>query len=97
MTKVFVVQDSPGKNLLPARDHGEMEVILSGNESIPQSVRRLTEALTNFKEGDSLLLVGNPMHIGIATHIVATMTNGKFAVLIWDRHGYKYVREEITL
>lgn len=95
MNTVFVISAVNGKNLLPAKEFGELHVILHGRESNETAYSKLDSALSTMKATDFLLLIGHPIHIGMATHFVLTeLTNPQF--LVWDRENYNYRIERIT-
>ena len=55
-SKVYVIQDSPGKNLEPAKEFGEITVMLTGREtSFTESREKLNGFLNNFTEHASCL------------------------------------------
>ena len=91
---VYIVQDSPGKNLLPAKEFGELFILLTGNETTTQAIEKLKTKLNLFGPNDCLLLIGNPLYIGIATHI-ALQKSPQLNVLLWDRDHYRYNKETI--
>ncbi len=51
----------------------------------------------DFKEGDHLLLTGDPALIGVACSIVSDITNGKYNLLKWDKQERKYYPISINL
>lgn len=94
MRTVFVIQHVEGKNLAPARDYGEIQIILSGKESARVATEKLTEVFKRMRPDDYVLLIGHPLNIAIAGHIVFT----KHAVvnfLVWDRDHYRYNCEPV--
>ena len=93
---VFVIEDARGKNLLPAMEHGELRVILSGKEEPWQAMEKLREGLSRMTSDDSLLLIGNPLHIAIASHVAFTRLGGKVRFLTWDRNRYAYNITEVS-
>ena len=95
MSKVYVIQDSPGKNLEPAKEYGEMIVMLTGNESISDARQKLRKYLGDFTTRDHLLLIGNPKHIAMAS-IIASFAEDTISFLIWDREHYRYDVETIS-
>ena len=51
---------------------------------------RIRHTLRNFNEDDYLLLIGDPVAIGVAVHF-ALLTNGnKAKILKWDNREFKY-------
>jgi len=94
--KVFIIEDVSGKNFLPAKDFGELHVILSGRESIERAQDKIRLALANMVESDYLLLVGSPLHIAIAS-FRALNRFGKVNFLVWDRDHYKYNHQTVEI
>lgn len=92
-TTVYVVQDSPGKNLLPAKKYGDLKILLT-----PSDIRRgpqfmgekLYDQLKDIRPQDSVLLIGDPIAIGMTMHIAMHLTRGIVKVLRWDRQTYSY-------
>ena len=72
---VYAIQEVRGKNLLSATEFGELKFILSPRENIMFETRDVVEQihnkLQNFSDEDYLLLIGDPIAIGIATHYAA--------------------------
>lgn len=98
MSKVFVIMDVPGKNLLPAKEYGDLRVILHGKENNVTAYSKLDQVLSvEFSEKDFLLLIGNPIFIAMASSILTEYHPiGKIQFLVWDRQQYKYNVERIT-
>ena len=94
MSKVYVVQDQPGKNILPAQAYGEINVLLDSNKQIRfstgQVVNQLKVALSGFSDEDYLLLIGDPVAIGVATALAAEWNQGRVKFLKWDRQEMQY-------
>jgi hypothetical protein len=86
--KVFVIQDS-GKNLSPAREYGEIEVILHRDATKDAGPIALHRKLREFRKDDFLLLIGHPIFIGLAMHAVLQMY-GSVNCLVWDKNHYCY-------
>ena len=101
MSIVYVVQEMPGHNITPAMRYGEIKVMLPSNTQIAfstyPSIRRLRNALYNFKDGDYLLLTGDPVAIGIACSIASFNNGGRFTALKWDRREHLYIPIEIDV
>jgi hypothetical protein len=91
---VYVIQEQVGKNLLPARRFGELTVLLPANAQVGlsagQVARHLMSKLSNFKDEDYLLLIGDPVIIGVATAVAAHWNNGRVSLLKWDRQEHTY-------
>ena len=105
MSRVFVVQrparydrDKRGwvnkYDLSPAGVHGELVFLLRpGNifrDRLDATVRELGEALTDFREDDFLLPIGDPVGIAAASHIAARNTGGVLRILKFDRMSGEY-------
>ena len=105
---VYVVQEIPGTqagspkiNILGASQFGRMKFLLPEFSQIIFSpgplIYKLRKNLKDFKEGDFLLLTGDPAIIGVACSIVSDITNGKYNLLKWDKQERKYYSIEINL
>ena len=96
--RVFVVQDSPGKNLLPARSFGDIRIMLTHRDLTQGYVhvqQRLMQSLEDFDETkDYLLLIGDPIAMGLAIHMVLSDC-GSVKLLKWIREKYDYAVEEV--
>lgn len=95
---VYVVQDVKGKDLSPALRYGDLKLLLEDWPNITMStgptVRRLRKALKDFSDQDYLLLVGDPIAIGLACAIAADINQGKVKLLKWEnREGLYYALE----
>ena len=60
-------------------------------------VYMLRQGLKDFKDGDYLLLTGDPAIIGVACSIVSDIRNGKYNFLKWDKQERRYYPIEINL
>ena len=105
---VYVIQEIPGTqsgnpkiNIMGASHYGQFKFLLPEFSQIIFSpgplVFKLRKALKDFKEGDYLLLTGDPAIIGVACSIVSDITNGKFNLLKWDRQEKMYYPLKINL
>ena len=105
---VYVIQEIPGTqagspkiNILGASQFGRMKFLLPEFSQIIFSpgplIYKLRKNLKDFKEGDFLLLTGDPAIIGVACSIVSNITNGKYNLLKWDKQERKYYPIEINL
>jgi hypothetical protein len=98
MAKVYAIQEATNKNMLSATNFGELEFLLPPQTNLmfstDKSVRDIRSGLENFTEEDYLLLIGDPVSIGIATHYAAKKTDVvKF--LKWDNREYTYFPVEV--
>lgn len=92
---VFVVQEVPGRDILSALSYGALEILLPPGMQVTLSsqpvVRRLRQALKNFSDEDYLLLMGDPVAIGIACSVAASMNHGHYRILKWNRLNRTYI------
>lgn len=99
-SKVFVVQEAVDKNITPAQRYGKVEILLPPGQVVFSSgptVARLEKGLRNFNEHDDyLLLMGDPVAIGIACAIVSRYVSF-IRFLKWDRQEKQYVVVEVQL
>ena len=90
---VYIVQEAPGKNLVPAQKYGELELLLPARTNLMLStgpeVLKLKRKLRDFNDEDYLLLVGDTSAKCICCAIAASV-NGRFSVLKWDRQEMAY-------
>lgn len=94
MANVFVVQESPGKDLAAAYGFGAVQLLLEAGEvtlSTASTVRRLKSLLKDFSDDDFLLLMGDPVAIGIATAVASDVNQGRVKFLKWSRHHQSYI------
>jgi hypothetical protein len=97
---VYVVQEVPKFNVLPARKYGELELILPPGQitlSAGPTVNRLKHKLRNFTDMDYLLLIGDPLAIGLAVAIASNANRGNARILKWDRQEKQYYPLNVNL
>jgi len=101
MAKVYVVQEMPNHDIASAFKFGEMSVLLPSNTNIQIStiptVRVLRRKLREYKDGDYLLLTGDPVAIGLACSIAAFYNAGRYTTLKWDRRERLYIPIKIDI
>lgn len=94
MSKVYVVQEVYGRDFLPARKYGELIPLLQADMQVYLSavpaIRRLTRILSKFTDEDYLLLVGDPVLIGLAVAVATASNRGKARLLKWDKQNRDY-------
>jgi len=76
-----------------ASKFGELRFLLGPNSTAFEPERAVGElhlGLKNFSDQDFLLLVGNPILIGLATSIAANYNNGKVKFLQWSGRESNY-------
>ena len=91
---VYVVQEVTGRNILSAKEFGELKLLLpEGNQVVLSSqptVNKLRRKLKDFCDDDYLLLMGDPVAMGIACAIASDVNRGRIQCLKWDRMEFKY-------
>ena len=83
----------PTFDLRPAEEYGEIEFLLSPSAAPWDTVSivdELQEKLHNYTDEDYLLLIGNPVLIGLTVAIAANM-NGAVNCLQWSGKDKKYI------
>lgn len=87
-------------DLTPALRYGQLRICLPPAVSLfathPVAVA-LRERMKDFTSEDYLIAVGDPTLIGIAFHIAAVKTGGRFRQLKWDRATAQYLSLDIAL
>jgi len=89
---VYVVQDTQ-KDLQTAKQFGELHIILTWKdvrESVEHVVKKLDRKLANIRANDYLLLIGDPLAIGLALYTALEYTGGYINALKWDREKREY-------
>lgn len=108
MSKVYVVQNQhrwdrdkqrfePKFDLTPAEEFGELVYLLSPTAAPfrPEPIiQELREKLKDYREGDHLLLVGNPVLIGFAVTVAAAANGGRVSLLQWSGKDQRYIAVE---
>lgn len=110
MSKVYVVQNQhrldrtngtlvPKFDLKPAEAYGQLEYLLNPSASPfrPEAVlAELHAGLANFGPQDFLLLIGNPVLIGLAVAIAADLNDGQVKLLQWSGKDRRYIPIEVS-
>lgn len=90
---VYVVQESPKFNILPATEYGELDVLLPPGQitlaTVPV-VQNLKAKLRKYTDDDYLLAIGDPTAIGLAVAVAAKFNGGRVKMLKWDRQEHRY-------
>lgn len=100
MSTVYVVQESPGKDISSAEEYGDFHVLL-----FPRDLRKSTDhmvdvlyaELKDFTADDYLLLIGSPVAIGLAAAVACDISGGYINVLEWDRRKRSYKEREVNI
>lgn len=100
-SKVFVTEDTK-HNLARAMEFGSIDIIET--EDFPQFrdgvmvLERVTRKLLEFNSKDDyLLLVGDPVLIGLCVAVLATMGHKTIKVLKWDNQTRRYIPINLPL
>lgn len=86
---VYVVQENPKKSVHDARRFGELRVIYPADSQVvldsdtPAAIAKAK--LATFSDEDFLLLVGDPVLIGICCMEASHVNGGRVPLLKWDR------------
>ena len=106
MSRVYVVQEQfrfdpeSGKNVARfptienARSLGEIVFMLEPNAhpfNQTSCIATLHHFLNNFSDDDYLILVGNPILLGMDTSIAASYNSGRVKFLQWSPKGERYI------
>lgn len=99
-SKVYVTQDLGRINLVPATRFGGIEVVATKDcpthTDTGAFITQVEHRLANFDpNNDHLVLVGDPIVIGICTAILAGRWK-TFNVLKWDRQELCYIPITLT-
>jgi len=100
MPKVYVIEEPKGKNISSASRFGDLEVLLPDSEitfSTGLATRLLKRRLMNFTNDDFLLLIGNPISIGLCVGMALRLNNGKAKLLKWDNQDKLYYPIDINI
>lgn len=101
MSKVYVVQEMPGKDILSADKYGELIPVMPPNYQVVLSpgpaVAKMKRAIKTFTDDDYILCMGDPSLIGIVCAYCSELNGGKFNLLKWDKKHQKYYPISIEL
>lgn len=90
----------PTVNIAPAEKFGQVETILPAGAQFfaaSETTRLIKSRLheLDYRQGDFLLPLGNPVIMAVASAIAARRSNGCLNVLVWDRQTSSYVSYEL--
>ena len=104
LARVFATQEPRGErpiNLTPALDYGSIEYLLPKTTNIMDAgfaTRTMFAKLNDFNpDTDYLLMIGDPVAMGILCAVASKLTGGRFTVLKWDRQERRYYPVEVDL
>ena len=105
MATVYIIQETLKKvegqwrrvhDFTPALAYGDIEILIGGGQYMPLTMQpvisEIKEKLKKFCNDDFLLLVGDPVLMGIATCVAAEINCGKINFLRWDRDTQRYIK-----
>lgn len=94
MKRVFVTQRRSALDLDHLRSYGEPIFLTPDRFQVYESVAAPTEEfqqnMSTFCDDDFILLIGDPVLIGLATMVASNINNGRVALLKWDRIAESY-------
>lgn len=97
---VYVVQEVPKFNITRASSYGELSIVLPpGNMSFSTDATYTKAAakLKDFKSSDYLLLIGDPIAMGICFSIALALAKGNINLLKWDRQTMTYLNINVNI
>lgn len=98
---VYIVQEMPGKNVLSASKYGELQPLLKEGSQVTLSAgfvtNELKRKLDKFNDEDYLLLIGDPVAIGIAVAMACHWNKGRVKLLKWDKMTKQYFPVSINI
>jgi len=92
MTNVWIVFNDRRKDFSRAEEFGELKDVYSSmgrNYNGPALIEYARHVLSQAKDGDYLLVVGDPTLCGICTAIMSEFVE-KVNILRWNREAFKY-------
>ena len=98
---VYIVQEQQGKNVLSASKYGELQYLLKEGSQVTLSAgfvtNELKRKLDKFNDEDYLLLIGDPVAIGLAVAMATHWNKGKAKLLKWDKQEHTYFPVSINI
>lgn len=91
--RVFIVQDCPGKNVLPAEQFGDLRTLIGRGRLVGHAnlqIEELQRRLVDYNDNDYILPIGDPSAIGLCCAIAAKNNDGKFKMLNWNGAENRY-------
>ena len=101
MPVVYIVQESPGKNVIGAMTFGEIQILLPSDRQLIFSpgptIFDLRSKLQKFSDEDYIIPIGDPAAIAIACMVASENNKGRLKLLKWDRQEARYYPLQIDL
>jgi len=99
-SRVFVCQET-SLDLSLAERFGKLETLVKSDRdailSVSPVVRQASRKLANFGDNDHLLLIGDPVVMGVMASLALTSGRGRAKFLKWDRKQSTYYSIQIDL
>lgn len=91
--RVFIIQEDPRKNFLPAAEYGELVFVLPAGEQVfmnaAPTIAKVRAVMGDFNDDDFILPIGDPIGIGIACAEAARANAGRYKQLKFDKQVSK--------
>ena len=101
MPKVFVVQDPGLKDISDAKKFGKLDIVTTYADyrnPLEFIIDKIHEKLSSYKTSDYILLIGNPIAIGITMTIAAENSeDGHVKLLVWDKKNHRYEEKGVRI
>jgi hypothetical protein len=98
---VYVTQENPHLNIVPALKFGDLIALASPFDQVlinpGRIVASLRRKLRGFSDDDWLLCMGDPAIIGIAFAIAADANHDRVNILKWDKMEKSYYPVKVNL
>jgi hypothetical protein len=99
ISRVYVVQETE-RNILPAKDFGELHVIFTCKEvrvlSPSDMIEKLHRKLHGVTHYDYILCIGNPIAMALTIYVALIYVN-RIRVLQWNKELYKYDEQTVNI
>lgn len=97
----FTGEIRPRFNTAPASQYGDLKIVLPrpyrfAKDPYGPLVAHIRDALVTFSECDSLLCIGEPTAISVASAIAANRNGGRYKLLLWNNLTHEYEQIQIT-
>tara|TARA_R110002012_G_scaffold312856_1_gene523952 strand:+ start:493 stop:846 length:354 start_codon:yes stop_codon:yes gene_type:complete len=101
MPTVFVTQENPRVNILPAAKWGDLESLTDPYDQLhinpSRLVTQIRRNLRGLTDDDWLLCMGDPAIIGVSFALAAEINHGRVNLLKWDRMEKSYYPVKVSL
>tara|TARA_R110000787_G_scaffold53739_7_gene125574 strand:+ start:2772 stop:3122 length:351 start_codon:yes stop_codon:yes gene_type:complete len=101
MATVYVTQENPRVNILPAARWGDLFPLTDPYDQLnvnpARIVSQIRRNLAGYTDDDWLLCMGDPAIIGASFAIASELNQGRVGILKWDRMEKAYYPVKIAL